>query len=387
MTEGFEDFAEAFPCRVDAPLVGLAQQGLQFVEHHLNRSEIGAVGRQEGQMGAGIADGVARRLALVAAEIVEDDDIAGARLGSVGRKTDKTLVVTCSENELASLPCPDPHQFRQPSRATEAGNRQWLRRPHRNSPTAARALPKSKPSVCTASGGPSGPNVLDFSAASCSRVRGHQFGDDGTQAALTQASSKLAIAGCGSGNSTISTSLSWRLMIAAVRAGRGTGRPSRSDAIEMRLDLRRKGAPSLEALEDIKITDVGPIVRTLNGAPDEAELVQQRWSWPRPNKRPVCNFRSEGREFNSNRCLIIADGFYEFTEPKDPRQKRKDKCLFTMKDEPIFCIAGFWRETPEVGQAFTMLTMDPGPDIAPYHDRGSGVRGSAGSTRAFLRSR
>jgi|MedtruStandDraft_1076414.scaffolds.fasta_scaffold06375_4 hypothetical protein len=28
-------------------------------------------------MGAGIADGVARRLALVAAEIVEDDDIAG----------------------------------------------------------------------------------------------------------------------------------------------------------------------------------------------------------------------------------------------------------------------------------------------------------------------
>jgi putative SOS response-associated peptidase YedK len=25
--------------------------------------------------------------------------------------------------------------------------------------------------------------------------------------------------------------------------------------------------------------------------------------------------------------------------------------------------------TPEVGEAFTMLTMEPGPDIAPYHDR------------------
>lgn len=31
--------------------------------------------------------------------------------------------------------------------------------------------------------------------------------------------------------------------------------------------------------------------------------------------------------------------------------------------------ASIWRETPEVGQAFTMLTMEPGPDIAPYHDR------------------
>ncbi|AIC29525.1 hypothetical protein IE4771_PA00019 (plasmid) [Rhizobium etli bv. mimosae str. IE4771] len=84
---------------------------------------------------------------------------------------------------------------------------------------------------------------------------------------------------------------------------------------------------------------------------------------------PVYNFRSEGREFASNRCLIIADGFYEFTDPKDPKKKRKDKWLFTKKDEPIFCIAGIWRETPEVGQAFTMLTMEPGPDIAPYHDR------------------
>ena len=34
-----------------------------------------------------------------------------------------------------------------------------------------------------------------------------------------------------------------------------------------------------------------------------------------------------------------------------------------------FCIAGLWRETAEVGEAFTMLTMAPGPDIAPYHDR------------------
>ena len=32
-------------------------------------------------------------------------------------------------------------------------------------------------------------------------------------------------------------------------------------------------------------------------------------------------------------------------------------------------IAGIWRETKEVGEAFKMLTMEPGPDVAPYHDR------------------
>ena len=37
--------------------------------------------------------------------------------------------------------------------------------------------------------------------------------------------------------------------------------------------------------------------------------------------------------------------------------------------EPIFAIAGIWRETEDVGEAYTMLTMEPGPDIAPYHDR------------------
>jgi putative SOS response-associated peptidase YedK len=51
------------------------------------------------------------------------------------------------------------------------------------------------------------------------------------------------------------------------------------------------------------------------------------------------------------------------------KEKRKDKCLFTKKDEPIFCVAGIWRANKDVGDAFTMLTMEPGPDIAPYHDR------------------
>ncbi len=142
------------------------------------------------------------------------------------------------------------------------------------------------------------------------------------------------------------------------------------DFAHLKITIRfGEGAPNVEAREDIKITDMAPIIRGIEGARDEADLVQRRWSWPGQNKRPVYNFRSDGREFDSNRCLIVADGFYEFTDPTEKGKKRKDKWLFTKKDEPIFCIAGIWRETGDVGQAFTMLTMEPGPDISPYHDR------------------
>jgi putative SOS response-associated peptidase YedK len=39
-----------------------------------------------------------------------------------------------------------------------------------------------------------------------------------------------------------------------------------------------------------------------------------------------------------------------------------------MKDHRWFCMAGIWRDA-HVGEAFSLLTMDAGPDIAPYHHR------------------
>lgn len=142
------------------------------------------------------------------------------------------------------------------------------------------------------------------------------------------------------------------------------------DFAELKIKIRfSEGRTNIEARDDIKITDVAPIIRSVEGVRGEGDLVQRRWSWPGPSKKPVYNFRSDGREFTTNRCLIVADGFYEFTDPAEKGKKRKDKWLFTKRGEAIFCIAGIWRETKEVGEAFTMLTMEPGPDIAPYHDR------------------
>jgi putative SOS response-associated peptidase YedK len=142
------------------------------------------------------------------------------------------------------------------------------------------------------------------------------------------------------------------------------------DFADLKIKIRfSEGTPNIQARQDIKITDTAPIVRTLDGEVDAGDLVQRRWSWLGQNGKPVYNFRSEGREFTSGRCLIIADGFYEFTDPPDKKKKRKDKWLFTKRDRSWFCIAGIWRANKDVGEAFTMLTMEPGPDIAPYHDR------------------
>ena len=127
-----------------------------------------------------------------------------------------------------------------------------------------------------------------------------------------------------------------------------------------------EGIPNLQP-RDIAITDPAPIVRS---AEQGFELVVRRWSWPGPNGKPVYNFRSDGREFGSGRCLILADGFYEFTAPTDPRQKRKDRWLFSDPDGEILGIAGLVRDAPTLGvEAFTMLTCSPGPDVAPYHNR------------------
>lgn len=129
------------------------------------------------------------------------------------------------------------------------------------------------------------------------------------------------------------------------------------------------GAPNLEPRDPVRITEAAPIIRVAAGAP---ELVQARWSWPGPGGKPVYNFRSENRRFApSTRCLIPADGFYEYTDPPPhaPKRAKKTRWLFTMAGEPWFCIAGVLRALPDGAPAFSMLTVDPGPDVAPYHAR------------------
>ena len=128
---------------------------------------------------------------------------------------------------------------------------------------------------------------------------------------------------------------------------------------ELRLPLHwAGGAPNLEPRDSIRPTDPAPVAL---GASEGAELKQLRWGFVQPGRAPVINFRSEGRRFPNGRCLILTDGFYEFTGAT----RRKTRWLFTPADgSELLCIAGLVRD-----DRFTMLTCEPGPDVAPYHNR------------------
>jgi putative SOS response-associated peptidase YedK len=126
-----------------------------------------------------------------------------------------------------------------------------------------------------------------------------------------------------------------------------------------------KAALNLEPRDDIWPTDSAPVIR---GAEGGVEIAQMRWGFPppRPKAPPVINFRSEGRSFNKGRCLVPASWFYEFRGAKAPKEKWK----FTKAGEDWFCFAGLWRPPNETGpEAFTLLTTEPGPDVAPIHNR------------------
>ncbi len=124
-------------------------------------------------------------------------------------------------------------------------------------------------------------------------------------------------------------------------------------------------APNLEPRDDIWPTEIAPIIRRHGNG---IELAQLRWGFPpgRPKAPPVINFRSEGRRFASRRCLVPASHFFEFTGPKSP----KSKWRFTKSGEEWFCFAGLWRTSQgDAPASFTLLTTEPGPDVAPIHDR------------------
>lgn len=162
-----------------------------------------------------------------------------------------------------------------------------------------------------------------------------------------------------------------------------------ADWSQLRVPIRfPEGKPNYAPLDGFKITDRVEIVRPAADAPGEVEMVTRRWSWPAPSQKPgggkpVYNFRSDGRTIAApQRCLIPVDGFFEFTDaPADdepglfgdapPRKGKplKAKWAFTLTGHEGFAIAGIWRADPQVGEAWSMLTCPPGPDIAPYHDR------------------
>ncbi|MCC7271552.1 MAG: SOS response-associated peptidase [Alphaproteobacteria bacterium] len=74
--------------------------------------------------------------------------------------------------------------------------------------------------------------------------------------------------------------------------------------------------------------------------------------------------------FRLRRCLVPADGFYEW----EKRGTKRQPWVFTMADRTPFALAGLWEGWRPEGseewlRSFTVVTTAANPLVAPIHDR------------------
>lgn len=115
------------------------------------------------------------------------------------------------------------------------------------------------------------------------------------------------------------------------------------------------------------------------------ELAVMRWGLiPSWSKDPAIgskaiNARSETAPekpmfrsaFKSRRCLVVADGFYEWQKVG---QGPKQPMYIALRDHAVFGFAGLWErwtepESGEVWTTCTILTGEPNELVTPIHDR------------------
>jgi len=154
-------------------------------------------------------------------------------------------------------------------------------------------------------------------------------------------------------------------------------------------------SPPKKVAEKFKVEEVPPLVERFNVAPAQAVLAIREgegareaaflkwglvpgWAKDPAIGNKLINARSETvsekpsyREaFRSRRCLVPADGFYEWQRRGD---HGKQPYYFRMRDGEPFAIAGLWErwEGGEGGplETCTLLTTEANDLLRPVHDR------------------
>jgi putative SOS response-associated peptidase YedK len=146
-----------------------------------------------------------------------------------------------------------------------------------------------------------------------------------------------------------------------------------------------ESATQFEPRFNVAPTDAVPAVRLAEGG--ERELGRLRWGlvpgrWAeKASGRPLINARVESissqpafaESFRERRCLIPADGFYEWRRDENG----KTPCWITLRDGGLFAFAGVWAAIParasgdagEMLHSCSIVTGPPNELIKPIHDR------------------
>lgn len=107
----------------------------------------------------------------------------------------------------------------------------------------------------------------------------------------------------------------------------------------------------------------------------ERRLVPATWGFPSTTGRFLVNGRIESADsrpafreaFRDRRCVVPADGFYEWTG----RARERRPLRFHPPDGGLLALAGLYEPPAEGGEhpRFVVLTTAANEDVAPVHDR------------------
>lgn len=113
----------------------------------------------------------------------------------------------------------------------------------------------------------------------------------------------------------------------------------------------------------------------------KGQLCGMTWGFPlvlkgakaQPLKpKPVNNARADKlsspfwrHAFEQGRCLVPVSAFAEAAGEKG----RKTRTWFAVPDQPVFAVAGLWRNSAEFGRCFSMVMTEACVDIGGLHDR------------------
>lgn len=158
---------------------------------------------------------------------------------------------------------------------------------------------------------------------------------------------------------------------------------SRIRDIEKTFDSRFLDPTSYEPQEEINAFDFKktPVITDEN----RGEIQMFHWGlipfWAKEDtiKKMTLNAKIETvtkkpafRNSVNNRCLVIADGFYEW-QWQDPKGKEKQKYLITPGEQKIFAFAGIYSAwtSPQSGEmlnSYTILTTEANELMSEIHN-------------------
>ncbi len=151
-------------------------------------------------------------------------------------------------------------------------------------------------------------------------------------------------------------------------------------AIRLRFDLDE--AVQLEEAPRFNIAPTDPVLAVRRARDGRRDLGRLRWGlvpgrWAQKRSgRPLINARAETiqtqpafrESFRERRCLIPADGFYEWRTDEDGKQA----IWISRPDRGLFAFAGLWAELEQEGETLhstAIVTCEPNELIQPIHNR------------------